>query len=177
MVKIICLANSKKNGDRCIAGIDICTGKWIRPISNLDDGRVSTNLCLIDNEELKPLDIVDIPFDNQNNGYEVENLTILPGTWKKIEQVLSSSLLEYSESEIIYSQYSQKVPKFFLDSLKLEERRSLQLIKATVSTIYKTQYNKWEASLSISNQQLLTAKITDIVMIEYLNNGLDIRNK
>jgi hypothetical protein len=31
MVKIICLANSWKHGERCIAGINPDTKKWIRP--------------------------------------------------------------------------------------------------------------------------------------------------
>jgi hypothetical protein len=67
MVKIICLANSKKNGNRCIAGIDICTGKWVRPISNLKDGGVTKDLCSIDNQEPQPLDILDIPL-SRNKG-------------------------------------------------------------------------------------------------------------
>ena len=30
--RIICLANSWKIQERCIAGIDIDTGKWVRPV-------------------------------------------------------------------------------------------------------------------------------------------------
>ncbi|MFP5272720.1 dual OB domain-containing protein [Coleofasciculus sp.] len=32
MKKIICLANSRKLDERCIAGIDLNTGKWVRPV-------------------------------------------------------------------------------------------------------------------------------------------------
>ncbi|EDZ93159.1 hypothetical protein AmaxDRAFT_4043, partial [Limnospira maxima CS-328] len=44
MSKLICLANSRKNNDRCIAGIEISTGKWVRPVTRLDDGRIPVNM-------------------------------------------------------------------------------------------------------------------------------------
>ncbi|MDJ0534449.1 MAG: hypothetical protein QNJ70_18550 [Xenococcaceae cyanobacterium MO_207.B15] len=179
MVKIICLANSKKNGDRCIAGIDICTGKWIRPVSDKNDGRVSRDICLINNEEPQPLDLLDIPLENnKGNGYECENLIILPGKWEKIGQVLPKSLLKYYETEIMYSQYPKAVPYSVLKSLQPNEIRTLQLVKATVNQIHKYEDSqRWEASLSISKQQTLTAKVTDVVMIDKLNQGLDIKGK
>ena len=177
MTQIICLANSKKNGDRCLAGIDICTGKWIRPVSNQEDGRVPRDIYLIQDEEPQPLDILNIPLDNQGNGYECENLTILPGQWERIGKFYPNSLLKYCEPEIIYSQYPEKVPKSFLDSLQSQKRRTLQLVKGTVKRIHKNQYNKWKASLLISNQQEFQAKVTDVTMINKLNQGLDINGK
>lgn len=178
MVKIICLANSKKNGDRCIAGIDICTGKWIRPVSNLDDGRVPISQCLINQEEPQLLDLLDIPVEyTESSNYECENLRLLNGEWTKIGQVLPSSLFNYCEQEFFYNQYSQAVPKSFLDLLSPDKKRTLQLVKATIKQIRKNQYEKWEASLSISNLQTLTAKVTDVTMIHKLNKGLNIQEK
>jgi hypothetical protein len=178
MVKIICLANSKKNGDRCIAGIDICTGKWIRPVSDLDDGRVPINQCLINQEEPQLLDLLDIPLEYTRTGnYECENLRLLNGEWKKLGRVLPNSLFNYCEQEFFYNQYPQAVPKSFLDSLSPDEKRTLQLVKATIKQIRKNKYDKWEASLSISNLQTLTAKVTDVTMIHKLNQGLNIQGK
>ena len=40
---IVCLANSRKNGGRCVAGLEWDgeqAGDWIRPVSNLRDGRL-----------------------------------------------------------------------------------------------------------------------------------------
>ncbi len=182
MVKIICLANSKKNGDRCIAGIDICTEKWIRPVSDLDDGRVSTNICLVNNKEPQLLDILDIPLDKDKDkdegiSFQCENLRMLPGKWKKIGQAFPNSLLEYCEPKIFYSQYPQSVPKSFLDSLQPDQRRTLQLVKATVKQIRQNQYQKWEAWLLMSDQKEFKAKITDIAFIDKLKNGVNIDNK
>ena len=49
--RIICLANSFKHTERCIAGIDLVTGKCVRPVSDLDDGRVPQKIRLIDGKE------------------------------------------------------------------------------------------------------------------------------
>jgi hypothetical protein len=178
MTQIICLANSQKHRDRCIAGIDICTGKWIRPVSDLDDGRVSLKQCLINDEEPKLLDILDIPLSEQGFGYECENLNILPGRWERIGRFYPNHLVKYCESEIIYSQYRKAVPYSVVEFLPPNERRTIQLIKATITQIRKyDDSQKWEVSLSISNQQALTAKVTDVTMIDKLNQGLDINGK
>jgi len=159
--------------------IDICTGKWIRPVSTLDDGRISLNTCSVNNQEPQPVDILDIPLSsNKGSSYECENLLILPGKWQKIRQSLPEPLLQYCEEDIFYSQYPKAVPFSFLNSLEPDQRRTLQLVKATVKKVHQYQDSKkWEASLSISNKQQLTAKITDIVMIEKLNKGFSLKDK
>ncbi len=93
MAQIVCLANSKKHGDRCIAGIETSTGKWIRPVSNLDDGRVPINMCLVDGEEPLPLDILEIPLATTGSGYECENRSILPGRWQRVGRALPTDLV------------------------------------------------------------------------------------
>jgi len=79
-IQFICLANSFKEGGRCIAGIEILdnklvlvnnTPKWIRPISENDHGEVNTNLV----SHLKLLDIVQInTIKNVPSGYQSENV-------------------------------------------------------------------------------------------------------
>ncbi len=39
-MRVICLANSYKHQARCIAGVAIDSGDWIRPVSGLEDGRI-----------------------------------------------------------------------------------------------------------------------------------------
>ncbi|MFO7906187.1 MAG: hypothetical protein R6U98_26250, partial [Pirellulaceae bacterium] len=51
VTEFICLANSRKHGGRCIAGIERRSGKWIRPVSDLDDGRVARPTRLVDGRE------------------------------------------------------------------------------------------------------------------------------
>jgi hypothetical protein len=37
-VEIVCLANSRKAGGRCIAGVRTDTGAWVRPVSSGREG-------------------------------------------------------------------------------------------------------------------------------------------
>ena len=84
MVEIICFANSLKRGGRCIAGINSSTGEWVRPISRLDDGRIPSNLSIVDGEPIQPLDIIDIPLFDQGKGYECENRFISSKIWRRL---------------------------------------------------------------------------------------------
>jgi len=40
-MKLLVLANSYKLGGRCVAGIDLDTGKWVRPVGDLPQGSIS----------------------------------------------------------------------------------------------------------------------------------------
>ena len=56
---ILCLANSWKSGGRCVAGIRMDDGSWIRPVSDTDDGELTPSQCTLDNQrQARPLDIV-----------------------------------------------------------------------------------------------------------------------
>lgn len=174
MVKIICFANSQKHSERCIAGIEISTGKWIRPVSNLDDGRVPRNVCLVNGEEPKLLDILEIPIAETSPGYECENRLILPGRWKCIGKAAVNDLVNYCEDEIIYGQWLNSVPFSFLQEVPSEDRRTLQLIRTSKLNIYKYEdTGKWEASLPTANGQRMKAKITDLALIDKLNTGVN----
>lgn len=78
--RLVCLANSFKEGGRCLAGIEldnqnnpvIVNGrpKWIRPICNTNHGEVPTYLV----SHLNILDIIEINVTrNPNTDYQSEN--------------------------------------------------------------------------------------------------------
>lgn len=81
----ICLANSRKYSERCIAGIVVIKGKngynlqkdkegklqWIRPVSDAEQGQVATDLV----ENIALFDIVEInTLRAVPHGYQCENL-------------------------------------------------------------------------------------------------------
>ena len=82
--RIVCLANSTKFGERCIAGIDIDTGRWIRPICDAEDASIPRTTRLIEGKEPELLDIIRIPLATRgrDSDFVCENLEILPGQWK-----------------------------------------------------------------------------------------------
>lgn len=59
-VELLCLANSDKHGNRCIAGLDLDTGNWIRPVSDSDDGRLLPHQYLTrDRHDPDPLETIE----------------------------------------------------------------------------------------------------------------------
>ncbi len=179
MTQIICLANSWKHGDRCIAGINSLKGQWIRPVSNLPDGRIPKEMRLIGRTEPALLDVLDIPLakTGADFGFECENLSVLPGTWRRVGKVPPAFLNKYcSNEEYILHNDWRYVEVSFLESLPLAERRTLQLVKAvelsvrTASQCFELS-SKWEGSLLTATGQRLTATITDPVFIRRLELG------
>src|ERR1700722_15252101 len=90
MKRIICLANSRKMGDRCIAGREFLEdgsiGPWVRPVSARPDEAVSlTEMRYADGSDPRLLDIIDIPFiEWRGKSNQPENWLIDPGYyWQK----------------------------------------------------------------------------------------------
>lgn len=64
-MKLIVLANSYKLGGRCLAGLDVTTAAWVRPISTQTHGELNAKQCVI-NDDGRPravqcLDVIEIP--------------------------------------------------------------------------------------------------------------------
>lgn len=76
---IVILAKSAKNTNFCLAGIDITTKEWIRPISNDPSSNDSVplyNLYYKNGEELNVLDFIRVNFLEKQleNKIQPENL-------------------------------------------------------------------------------------------------------
>jgi hypothetical protein len=87
---IVYLANSRKDGARCIAGIEFMNnqrlGEWVRPVSNRPKGEISLReQAYRDDSEPGLLDLIDITLiEPKPSGYQKENWLIVPGSqWKK----------------------------------------------------------------------------------------------
>jgi hypothetical protein len=179
MTRIICLANSWKRGERCIAGINELQGKWVRPISDLPDGQIPKEMRQIDRLEPALLDVLDIPLakTGPDFGFESENLSILPGKWRQVGKVPPAYLLKYCNSQAyILHNDLRYVTVEYMQSLPKCDRLTLQLVKAVRFTVKKLIQrfeggNKWEGSIVTKYNQRLTATITDPVFIRKLELG------
>ena len=78
--RLVCLANSRKEGDRCIAGKEVLAdgrfGGWICPVSNREDEAVSAGERQYqDGSEPRLLDVIDLPvLTARQKGYQAERL-------------------------------------------------------------------------------------------------------
>ncbi len=179
--QIICLANSWKKGERCIAGVNIQTHKWIRPIAKEypQDGRVPEKIRLINGQEPALLDIIEIPLENEGNdfGFESENYWIGEGKWQKVGEAKISDIIGFCGhySHILHNT-SKYVTVPFLRHLAKPERRSLQLVYTrnfTVAGIPRsTGTTNWKGSLITTRGQTLEdVSITDPKLTERLDQG------
>ena len=92
--RIVCLANSRKRGGRCVAGKELLpedrVGGWIRPVSARDDEEVGPQeRCYPDGGDPQVLDIIDVPLLRPHpKTYQRENWLLDPyQQWNKAGQV------------------------------------------------------------------------------------------
>lgn len=83
LMKIVCLANSRKLYGRCIAGKEVGgehAGRWVRPVSNRLHEEVSENERQYeDGSDPEVLDIIEIPMVSAKpHGYQQENWLLDP---------------------------------------------------------------------------------------------------
>ena len=183
--RIICLANSKKEGERCIAGIDIDTDSWVRPVCDTRyplDGRVPEDIRLVDGREPELLDILEMSLTDTGNdfGFECENLSIHPAKWKCLGKVRPNDLIKYCGNyhQILHNSGKYVNPSY-LKNLPFEDRRTLQLVQINKFDVEQKTTSKggleWRGTIqSINGQKLTGAKITDLAFIRKLNAGYQI---
>ncbi len=183
MKKFICLANSWKLDERCIAGIDLNTGKWVRPVCDNqypEDGRIPKYIRLIEGREPELLDVLEIPLSDTGNdfGFECENLSVLDGDWKCVDRVQPTNLFRYCGNfqKILHNSIKYVNPSD-LQALPFHKRRTLQLVRAVSFSAQNRGNNNWRGTLQTANGQYLKdAKITDPIFVEKLNAGYQPKN-
>ena len=96
--RIVCLANSRKLGARCVAGrewSDGVAGSWIRPVSARETGEVTLRERQYEGGgDPKLLDVMDVPLLRPRPaGYQSENWLLDPyAPWKRVTRLTASDL-------------------------------------------------------------------------------------
>ncbi|MCK8824342.1 dual OB domain-containing protein [Fuchsiella alkaliacetigena] len=143
--EIICLANSRKKSGRCIAGIDVETGEWIRPI-NSSGGALSLNQIAYKNGSLpEKLDIISIPLlKHQPSYYQPENFIIGNGNWIKEGSFAFSKLSNLTQSKnLLLFNNRDSVSKDELEEINFNKRYSLILIQPENVTFEKVDRSRF----------------------------------
>lgn len=133
--KLIILAESAKYGNYCVAGVDVETGKWIRPISEkpeLEDAVPLDDLKYPDGSRVELLDVVEIKFSDRsaNNPIQPENFFYnAKYYWQKVGRVTLQELIDgrgYDSRDKIFYNHERSI--FGAKVVKLEARESLLLL-------------------------------------------------
>ena len=140
MSKIICLANSRKNVNRCIAGVT-SEGEWIRPVSSLRDGSITWRMREIGGTEPELLDVLSIPLedDGPDFGHQPENRLLNPGKWQRMGRATASEVAVLCEKlKVLLHTDSDRVAVGLIAAMAAPARKSLQLIEVRNAGFYTT---------------------------------------
>lgn len=172
----ICLANSKKIGERCIAGIEVKKDskqfqpvekegkpRWLRPISKFQHGAVGEDLV----GGINLMDIIEIDVEELcPNGYQSENATFKPESIKKIGNIrLSEGNLDRlidMDQNYLFGNRGKAVSEDVIDSVE----RSLTLIKVTDFQVNKRDSDGQLRIDFVFNHNRYDLPITDIDFIK-----------
>ncbi len=178
MMRIVVLANSWKHNDWCLAGIDLETGKWVRPVTGMDDGRVPEKSIKLGGYFPALLDVIDIPIDSTGPdfGFESENRTILPGRWYQRNKMTPKDIEKYAKQPYyVLHNHKKYVMPGELQQKPFVKRVTLQLIRVDKFKVRDTRRkstdrHSWKGVI-LSGGRELEVGITDPVYFERLNRG------
>lgn len=173
---VLCLANSKKEGERCIAGIDVRTGQWVRPVSrHTAKGEVPFHERQVEGGEPRLLDLVrmDLAHDGPagfDYCHSKENRWIDPSPWTREGVATAGDIDHYiCRGELILHTRGKYTHPALIEAKPLSERTTLELYEVTLLACEKVG-GKWKASLTTTEGiTLQDISVTDCVLVERLN--------
>jgi hypothetical protein len=192
--QFICLAHSKKYSNRCVAGVRLDTGEWIRPISKEKHGELTqAQLKLADGGEPQNFDVISAclgqhcPVKNQPENWRVQN-----SPWKLVSRpapmeraaVLKKALFRES---VLFGNTTDRVAYCVFE--KAPAKESLVLAKPSHPRWTVKRTLTWKKQLRVTfglgpvNYDLAVTDIPyddmlkDLELGEYSSEQLGIRNE
>jgi len=178
LMRIVVLANSWKHTDWCLAGIDTSTGKWVRPVTDLDDGRVRKSDMKLRGHFPEICDVLDIPLaaTGPDFGFTNENKTILPGERHLCGKASVKNLFRYAKKPYYILHNRKKyVTVEEMKARTFENRITLQLIHVADFVVRDKETtpgekHQWQGVIS-SGGRGLELNITDPIFFGKPNRG------
>jgi hypothetical protein len=139
--QIVCLANSYKEGGRCLAGIVTSNGnpiienntpKWVRPVCETEHGQVPTSIV----KDINLLDIIEIDIIQPTpNNYQTENVLFNENSIQTVDRLPLEQLHRFcnNEQNTLFGNKGKAVCKRDVASLS----HSLTLIEIKEFRIYE----------------------------------------
>ncbi|MCS5700263.1 hypothetical protein NZK32_14575 [Cyanobium sp. FGCU-52] len=175
---VLCLANSKKEGERCIAGIDVRSGQWVRPVSrHTPKGEVPFRERQVAGKEPQILDLIVMDLAHEGpTGFDYchakENRWIDPTPWAKVGAARAADLHRYlsRDGQILHSRSKYTHPNV-IEAKQLALRATLELRQVRDLELEQAG-GKWKATLTTAEGIALRGiSVTDCHLIEQLNGG------
>jgi hypothetical protein len=102
-VDIVCLANSRKHGGRCVAGLRTDGSGWLRPVGTLPDGTLyPPNYTLTNATEIAVLDLVQVSVSAHRPAlHQPENWVIDGTSWILKFRPIRANLIQLLKNAIV----------------------------------------------------------------------------
>jgi hypothetical protein len=181
---VLCLANSKKLSGRCVAGIDVRTGEWVRPVSRSGDhGAVSFRERQIERSEPQLLDVIEMDLAHEGpTGFDYcharENRWIEPVPWRRLGRSPVAELTRYccQEQVILHSSGKFTRPDVIL-AKPLAQRHTLEL-RWVEQLEVRLGGNQWRCSfVTTEGIRATDLPVTDCDLLALLNTQKPITSR
>jgi len=102
-LELICLANSRKHGGRCIAGLRTDGQGWIRPVGPVEDGTLyPENFVLRGADEIRPFDLLNVGLSAPlPQPHQPENWVIDGTPWDLVARPLPKKFLPLLRASLV----------------------------------------------------------------------------
>jgi hypothetical protein len=153
MTRLVCLANSRRDGGRCVAGIDPDSGRWIRPIP-YRGGAIPEEKTFLSGKLFTPLDVLELDLDAPacTTRFQCENRPMQNWNWRLVGRVDARDMLKYCCKEpIVLHGLGKTVELSEMERLTPDKWTSLQLIHA-VNVTFEPDPRiaiRWQARFSL----------------------------
>ncbi len=143
--RFICLANSYKEGGRCMAGIELDANnnpviefgrpKWIRPVCDTEHGQIPDKLA----EPFKLLDIVEMEVvEEVPEDHQTENVTFKEDSIKIVGTFDKNKLETLCDNKkFIFGNSGKALSQDFIENME----HSLMLLKLNQFDVFKKSYD------------------------------------
>lgn len=151
--RFVCLANSRKHGGRCVAGIRTDGEGWVRLVGDTPSGALSSNQCLLANGgKARVLDVIEVvPAAHAPKAYQRENWLVGRDRWRLAARPASSDDLEAIRNHIVAG------PALFGD---VSDRLTLSRADGSSLVLVRAADLRWRITRSRGGQRQTRARFT-----------------
>ena len=172
---IVILAKSAKHSNYCVAGIELSTNKWIRPISHdktIEDAVTAAELTYSDNTEAQIFDVVEIEFEDTpaQNKIQPENSFFKNSTWKKFCSWNLSDVEKFcgfDSTDLIFYDTSRRLELSTLENVNRQKSLLILPIEnISIVTEIRNDEKKFQANFSYGGVNYERFSVGDIALRE-----------
>jgi hypothetical protein len=180
---IVVLAKSIKHGKYCVAGKDINSKEWLRPVSDIKGAELSEQQCKCTNERwnsnpynCKVLHKIEMKFlQHAPLLNQPENFIVSNEVWRQQFKIENTEIINYLDSPETLWDDEDKLEFALIENHSISIQQSLYLIIVDNLELYMNTMNKRRASFIYKNVNY-DLSVTDPNFDNILNNGQNLQN-